>query len=460
MREDGMNTAELLTQASQRAIDYLGDIQERSVQPEEAAVNELSKLGGPLSDSRTNPAEVIDLLDRVGSPATVATAGPRYFGYVVGGSLPVSLAANLLASSWDQNAAVSFLSPTGVACERIAIGWLVDLLGLPWGTWGGLVTGATAANFTGLAAARYDTLKRQGWDLTERGIFGAPEIKVVVGDEVHVSVLIALRTLGFGREKLIRVPTDDQGRMRADQLPELDTRAIVCVQAGNVNSGAYDPVREVCARARDAGGWVHVDGAFGLWAAVAPKRRYLTDGIAEADSWALDAHKWLNVPYDCGISLCRHPERLAAVMSLDPAGYIDVEPGDREPEAFSMEMSRRARGVEVWAALRSLGRDGVANLIERTCQHAELFAERLASAGYEILNEVVINQVLVSFGEDDVTEAIINGIQREGTCWMSGTTWHGRKAMRISISSWATTTQDVERSIMAILRVAGQVRRS
>ncbi len=444
----------LLSQASERAIDYLREIQERSVQPSETAVGELSKLGGPLPGSRTNPAEVIDLLDRVGSPATMASAGPRYFGYVVGGSLPVTLAAHWLAGAWDQNAAAQVLTPTGVACEQIAIGWLIELLGLPEGTWGGLVTGATAANFTCLASARYGTLKRQGWDLTKEGIFGAPAIKVVIGEEVHVSVLMALRTLGFGQEKLIRVPTDDQGRMRADALPELDSRTIVCVQAGNVNSGAFDPVGEVCARAREAGAWVHVDGAFGLWAAAAPERHYLTEGIPDADSWATDAHKWLNVPYDCGIALCRKPEIQAATMALDPAGYLDAESGDWEPEFFSMDMSRRARGVEVWAALRALGRDGVAELIERTCRHAELFAERLASAGYVILNDVVINQVLVSFGEDEVTQAVIDGVQQEGTCWMSGTTWHGRKAMRISVSSWATTEADVERSVDAIVRVA------
>jgi glutamate/tyrosine decarboxylase-like PLP-dependent enzyme len=456
MGDSGPRTAELLTGASEKAIAYLQDIQERSVRPSDEAVSELSKLGGPLPDSPTDPAEVIALLDGVGSPGTVASAGPRYFGYVVGGALPVTVAANWLATAWDQNAAAEVLTPTAVACEQIAIGWLVDALGLPDGTWGGLVTGATAANFTCLATARHDLLRRQGWDLTEKGIFGAPEIRVVVGEEVHVSVMIGLRTLGFGRDKLIRVPTDEQGRMRADALPELDSRTIVCVQAGNVNSGAFDPADEVCARAREAGAWVHVDGAFGLWARAAPDRRHLTEGVPAADSWATDAHKWLNVPYDCGIALCRNPESLAQTMALDPAGYLDAESGDWEPEYFSMDMSRRARGVEVWAALRSLGREGLANLIEGCCRNAALFAERLSSAGYEVLNDVVLNQVLVSFGDDRLTERMIDEVQMEGTCWMSGTTWHGRKAMRISVSSWATTREDVERSVQAILRVAAQ----
>lgn len=457
MGDSGSGWAGLLSRVSEKAIAYLRDIQERSVQPAEAAVNELSKLGGPLAGPPTDPGEVIDLLDQVGSPATVASAGPRYFGYVVGGALPVTVAANWLAAAWDQNAAAEVLTPTAVTCEQIAIGWLVDVLGLPEGSWGGLVTGATAANFTCLATARHELLRRQGWDLTEKGIFGAPEIRVLVGEEVHVSVLIGLRTLGFGKEKLIRVPTDDQGRMRSDALPELDSRTIVCIQAGNVNSGAFDPADEICARAGEAGAWVHVDGAFGLWARAVPNRRHLTAGIPAADSWATDAHKWLNVPYDCGIALCKNPEKLAQTMALDPAGYLDAESGEWEPEYFSMDMSRRARGVEVWAALRAMGREGLAELIERCCQHATLFAERLERAGFEILNDVVLNQVLVSFGDDKRTEQIVDGVQREGTCWMSGTTWHGRKAMRISVSSWATTTEDVERSVAAILRVAEQV---
>lgn len=336
--------------------------------------------------------------------------------------MPVALAANWLAGVWDQNAPISLLSPIGTACEKAAIGWIVELLDLPGTTWGGLVTGATEANFTALAAARHATLHKLGWDLTNHGMFGAPEIKVIVSEEVHVSVMLALRALGFGREHWIRVPTDGQGRMRADALPPLDSSTILCIQAGNVNSGAFDPAHEICQRASEANAWVHVDGAFGLWAAAAPGRKHLTHGVSEADSWALDAHKWLNVPYDCGLALCREPRYLAEAMALDPAGYLDVDFIAREPHGYSLRMSRRARGIEVWAALRALGRSGLADLIERTCAHAELFADRLSAAGCEVLNDVVINQVLVSFGEDDETQRIIDGVQQEGTCWMSGTT--------------------------------------
>lgn len=447
-------TDPLLKDACERALSYLNEIENRSVAPLPEAVARLSSLGGPVPEEPSEAADTIRMLDEIGSPATMATAGPRFFGFVVGGALPVTVGANWLAAAWDQNAVVSMLSPVGVACERIAIGWLVELFGLPKGTWGGLVTGATEANFTGLASGRQAILHRQGWDPTEKGIFGAPKIRVIVGEEAHVSLLLALRVLGFGRQDLIRVPTDDQGRMRADMLPDLDAKTIVCLQAGNVNSGSYDPIGEICQRAQGTGAWVHVDGAFGLWAATSPNHKHLTTGIALADSWATDAHKWLNVPYDCGIVLCREPQYLAMAMSLDPAAYIEEAEGSGEPDNFSLQMSRRARGVEVWAALRTLGRSGLAELVERTCQHARLFAQRLSKAGFEILNDVVLNQVLVSAGDDDETRRILSRIQEEGTTWFGGTHWHGRQAWRISVSSWATTTSDVEKTIDAILRAA------
>jgi glutamate/tyrosine decarboxylase-like PLP-dependent enzyme len=448
--------SELLELASSYAIRYLNEINDRSVAPPKEAIDRLSALGGPMPGEPSDPAEVIKVLDEIGSPATMATAGPRFFGFVVGGAMPVTVAANWLAGAWDQNAPFNLLSPVGAACERIAVGWLVDLLGLPQGSWGGIVTGATAANFTGLAAARHAVLEGQGWDIGAKGIFGAPEPQVVVSEEVHASVLLALRALGFGRDCLVRVPTDAQGRMRVDALPKLHSTAIVCIQAGNVNSGAFDPAKEICIRAREAGAWAHVDGAFGLWAATAPDRKYLTDGMAEADSWAMDAHKWLNVPYDCGIVLCREPKYLAAAMSLDPVAYLDQSTSEREPHYYTLEMSRRARGIEVWAALRTLGRAGLAALIERTCRYARVFSRRLADAGFEILNDVVLNQVIVAFGDDDTTQRVLARVQGEGTCWASGTTWHGRKAMRISVSSWATTSPDVDRSIESILRAASQ----
>ena len=312
------------------------------------------------------------------------------------------------------------------------------------------------ANFAGLAAARHALLQRQGWDVERDGMFGAPPLTVVVGNEVHVSVLKALSLLGLGRERVVRVPTDAQGRLRADQLPPLSSTTIVCLQAGNVNTGALDPAHAVCAQAREAGSWVHVDGAFGLWAAAAPGRRHLAAGLELADSWATDCHKWLNVPYDCGVVLVRDPRDLEAAMSASAATYL-AQGAERHPFRYTPEMSRRARGVEVWAALRSLGRAGLAELIERTCRHATRFAEGLRAAGYTVLNDVVLNQVLVSFGDAETTNRVIAAIQEDGTCWCGGTVWQGRAAMRISVSSWATTAEDVDASLAAMLRSARRI---
>ncbi|MEW6702937.1 MAG: aminotransferase class V-fold PLP-dependent enzyme [Bacteroidota bacterium] len=334
--------------------------------------------------------------------------------------------------------------------------WLLDILELPSGCGVGFVTCATQANFSELAAARHAILTRHGWDVEARGLFGAPPITVVVGDEVHVSVLRALMTLGLGRDRVIRVPVDGQGRMRADSLPPLDENTIVCIQAGNVNTGAFDPADEIIAQAKAAGAWVHVDGAFGLWAAAAPGRKHLVKGFENADSWATDAHKWLNVPYDSGIVIVRKPLHLRSAFSITAPYLIRGE--QREPEDYTPEFSRRARGVEVWAALRSLGRIGVAEMIERTCRHATHFAEGLKATGYNILNDVVINQVLVSFGDETTTRRIIAAIQEEGTCWAGASIWQGKTAMRISVSSWATTEQDVERSLEVMIRTADKIR--
>jgi len=340
------------------------------------------------------------------------------------------------------------------AQEEIALRWLVEILGLPAGTGAGFVTGATMANFSALAAARHALLERAGWDVESDGLFGAPPINVIVGDEVHVSLLKALAMLGLGRNRIVRVPADGQGRMRADALPKIAEPAIVCVQAGNVNSGAFDPAREICSAAHAAGAWVHVDGAFGLWAAAVPSRAYLLAGVEQADSWATDAHKWLNVPYDSGIAFVREPQHLQAAMSVNAAYLVRGE--KREPNQFTPEMSRRARGVEIWAALRTLGRAGMSELIEQNCRGAARFAEGLKAAGYKILNEVALNQVLVSFNSDETTRRVITAVQEDGTCWCGGTVWRGRAAMRISVSSWATTDGDVERSLAAIIRVAAR----
>jgi len=439
--------------AARRAVAYLQSVHTRRVAPDAAAVRQLDQLLGKLPDEPAEPWKLMEILDRIGSPATMATAGGRYFGFVIGGALPAAVAAAWLASAWDQNASLRVMSPVTAALEDAALGWVCSLLRLPTECGGALVTGATMANFTGLAAARHDLLERAGWDVENDGLSGAPPLTVVVGDEAHVALIKALGMLGLGRKHVVRVPVDGQGRMRPGELPALNRHTLVCIQAGNVNTGAFDPAREICRRARNAGAWVHVDGAFGLWAAASPRYRHLTDGFELADSWATDAHKWPNVGYDCGIALVRQPSALRAAMAV---GAAYLTPGDlREPSHYTPEMSRRARGVELWAALRSLGRSGIAGLIERTCGYAQRFAEGLREAGYEILNDVAINQVLVSFGSSEVTRSVIERLQREGTCWCGGTEWQGRVAMRISVSSWATTAEDVEASLAAIRRIAG-----
>ena len=448
---------ELLNNTAARAARYLETVGSRRVAPEPKDVARLGALGGPLPQSPCDAAELMALLDDVGSPATVATTGGRYFGFVIGGTLPAALAANWMAGVWDQNAAMQVMSPVVARVEEIVLGWIIDLLGLPAGSGGGFVTGTTMANFSGLAAARTAILKRQGWNIEEDGMFGAPEIKVVVGDEVHVSLLKALTLLGLGRNRVIRVPTDGQGRMRADAVPKLDQQTVVCIQAGNVNTGAFDPAREICAKARAAGAWVHVDGAFGLWGAVSPLYAPLLEGVNAADSWAIDCHKWLNVPYDSGIIVVREPEHLRTAMSWGSAAYLTQGTG-REPCQYTPEASRRARGIELWAALRSLGRDGLRDLIERNCQQARLFAQLLRAGGATVLNDVVLNQVLVSFGSADETRRVIADLQKDGTCWCGGTQWHGHTAMRISVSSWATTDDDVEKSAAAMLRIVRAVK--
>src|SRR6266550_4507927 len=439
----------VLHRAAALAAEYLAGLPTRSVAPTPAALARLHSLDRPFPDGPADPTAVLEELHAVGSPATMATAGGRFFGFVVGGSLPAALAASWLAAAWDQDAV---LAPGAAAFEEVALRWLLDALGLPPDCAGGFVTGATMANFTALAAARHAVLRRAGWDVEADGLFGAPPIGVVVGEEVHISVLKALGLLGLGRTRVTRVPTDPLGRIRADRLPPLDDRTIVCLQAGNVNTGACDPVRDICPAAHARGAWVHVDGAFGLWAAAAPARAHLVAGIAAADSWALDAHKWLNVPYDSGVALCRDGAALRAAMATQ-AAYLTQGVG-REPDEYTPELSRRARGVEIWAALATLGRAGLADLVERCCRHATRFAAGLSAAGYEILNDVTLNQVLVRFGDDAATRRVIAALQADGTCWCGGTVWQGRTAMRISVSSWATTEQDVEQSLAAMIRIA------
>ncbi|HEV2881588.1 MAG TPA: aminotransferase class V-fold PLP-dependent enzyme [Pyrinomonadaceae bacterium] len=447
---------DLLREVAERAVRYHAKLNARGVAPSSEAIDELMRFREQFPQKPSDPQIVLALLDEIGSPATMASAGGRFFGFVTGGSLPAALAANWLAGAWDQNAFSFASSPVAVVLEEVALGWLLDALSLPPECGGAFVTGATMANFTALAAARNAVLGRFGWDVEAEGLFGAPEVKVYVGAEAHPTLLKALGMLGLGRKRLTTIPVDAQGRMRADALPVLSKSEpnIICIQAGNVNTGAFDPASEVCAVAREAGAWVHVDGAFGLWAAASPSRAHLAAGFAEADSWATDAHKWLNVPYDSGLAFVRRAESLRAAMSISAAYLPEGEV--REPMQYTPEASRRARGVEVWAALRSLGREGLADLIERNCEYAARFAAGFEAAGYEVLNEVALNQVLVSFGEGEATRRVVAGVQADGNCWCGGTVWQGRVAMRVSVSSWATTERDVEQSLEAILRVASR----
>jgi len=444
------NIRELLRDAANRAASYIERLDMRAVRPDRDAVERLREaLDGALPAEPSRAADILAFLDEHGSPATVASAGGRYFGFVTGGALPAAVAAQYLAAAWDQNC-FSFVSSPAVAClESAVLGWLKQVLCLPAAAEGALVTGATMANFTCLAAARNWTLQRHGWDVDRQGLFGAPAPTVVLGEEAHATIYKVLSMLGLGRERVLRVPVDAQGRMRADRFPAITGPAIVCLQAGNVNSGEFDPAEEIIGRAHQCDAWVHVDGAFGLWALASPAQASLARAFIAADSWALDAHKWLNVPYDSGIALVREREALAGAMSMSGAYLLPSE--RRDAMNYTPDSSRRARAIEIWAALRSLGRSGLAELVNRNCCQAQRIAERLQAGGVEVLNEVVLNQVVVAFGDDERTRRVTDRIQDAGTCWCGGTTWRGRAAMRISVSSWATTPEDVERSITAIL---------
>jgi len=451
-----VNDAALFADACTRATRYLEDIKTRRVFPLEKDIAALARLRGPMPLHPEAPRSILALLDEVGSPATTASNGPRYFGFVNGAAFPVCIAAQSLAAAWDQNAALRIMSPAAAVFEDVALAWLIELFGLPPDCGAALVTGAMSANLTGLAAARHALLSRAGWDVENDGLFRAPELNVVVGEEAHVTVHKSLALLGLGKSRVTVVSADAQGRMRADKLPPLDERTIVCLQAGNVNTGTCDPIREVCTMAGRAGAWVHIDGAFGLWARVDPERAALVDGLELADSCATDAHKWLNVTYDSGIAFVRNAASLRASMAA-PAAYL-LSGNEREAMYHSPDSSRRARGVEVWAALRFLGRTGVRDLIRGGCERAQEFATALRGAGFSVLNEVVLNQVLVSFGDAATTQEVIRRIQCEGTCWCGGTVWQGQTAMRISVSSWMTTSEDVERSVQAMVAAARAVR--
>ncbi len=449
----------ILDRARAHAAAWLRELPVRHVGARAGRDDLLAALQVPLPADAEDPGAVIDLLAAQGARGAVASGSPRYFGFVIGGSHPVALAADWLTAAWDQNAGIFATSPLSSVAEEVAGRWLLELFDLPREAQAGFVTGCQMASFTCLAAARHAVLRRAGWDVEAEGLHGAPRVHVVASAESHVTIDVALRYLGLGTRAVHRVETDDQGRMRADRLEALlatlQGPIIVCAQAGNVNTGGFDPLRRIAALAAARGAWLHVDGAFGLWARASAAHRALADGIELADSWSTDAHKWLNVPYDCGVAIVRHAQDHRAAMTSAAAYLIQTGGVERDAVDWVPEFSRRARGVPVYAALRALGRAGVERLVDGNCACARRFAELLAAEpGVRVLNEVVLNQVLVRFGDDDgATRAVIAGVQADGTCWLSGTTWHGKAAMRISVSNWATTMDDVARSAAAILRV-------
>lgn len=451
-----MNSHEpVLRRAVDLALEYLESAADRPVASAVSVAELEAALGGPLPQEPSDPTAVVEELARLADPGLVVTNAGRYFGFVEGGVTPAALAADWLASTWDQNPAYAVLSPAAAAVETVCGDWLCDVLGLPRDSSVGFTTGAQTANFTALAAARRHVLMREGWDADADGLFGAPPVTVVVGQQRHATVDRALRLLGMGARRVVEAPSDDQGRMRVDQLEAAlgSGPAIVCAQAGNVNSGAFDPLREICEVAAAHAAWVHVDGAFGLWAQASPARRHLADGVELADSWAVDAHKWLNVPYDSGVVVCAHPESHRAAMALS-ASYL-ARSGDRDGSDWTPESSRRARAFAVWAALRSLGRSGVENLVERCCRHAQHFADLLsAHEDVTVLNDVVLNQVLLRVGDDARTRAVAAAVQAEGATWLGTTTWRGQTALRFSVSDQATAEADVEAAAAAVLRAA------
>jgi glutamate/tyrosine decarboxylase-like PLP-dependent enzyme len=453
----------LLHQVARRVADYRSGLPERRVTPSADTASVVEALGGPLPDGPTPPADVVELLATAADPGLMATAGPRFFGFVIGGSLPAATAADMLAVGWDQVAFNPVLSPAAAAAEEVAGGWLKDLLGIPSTASVGFVTGGQEANNVGLAAGRHHVLAEAGWDVERDGLAGAPAVPVVASEERHATVDRALRLLGFGTRCVEPVATDANGAIDPADLDRVLRReppgpTIVVLQAGNVNTGACDDLVTCCRIARDHGAWVHVDGAFGLWAAASPATRHLVAGIELADSWGCDGHKWLNLPYDSGFAFCAHPDVHAAAVSYT-AAYLVGSGAQTAPSLadLTLSSSRRARGFAAWAGLRELGRTGVAELVERPCRLARRFADGLTAGGAEVANDVVLNQVLVGFGDDERTDAVVAAVQRDGTCWLGGTTWRGRRLMRVSVSNWSTTEADVDRSVEAILRAAASL---
>lgn len=444
------NDSRLFEKSKQYAVEYMQTIVDRKIIPEQQDLAHLEKFDQPLSETATSPHDILEMLNSYGSPATVAQTGGRYFGFVNGNILPSALATKWLADTWDQNPALFVMSPIAAQLEMVCEKWLVELLGLPEQTVAGFVSGTSTATLCGLAAGRDALLAGQGWDVHGQGLMGAPQLKVVVGEQAHATVYKALSLLGLGRDRVISVPADGQGRMIAEALPKLDSTTLLILQAGNVNSGCFDDFSTICDIARKAGAWTHVDGAFGLWAACSPSLHPLTKGVDLADSWSIDAHKTLNAPYDCGVILCRDGEAL--MNSMQASGSYIMYGDRRDNMLYTPEMSRRARGIDLWATMKSLGKGGIDALVLGLHQRAVQFAESLAKENFHILNDVVFNQVLVACESDECTLETLANIQQHGVCWMGGAKWQGRDVIRISVCSWATTLEDVQKSVQSFVQ--------
>jgi glutamate/tyrosine decarboxylase-like PLP-dependent enzyme len=448
--------SKLYQQAFDYATEFLAQANHAPIQVSEVARQNLSNLDIDLADQGESSEHVINELNHWVSAATMKMGSPRFFGFVIGGAYPVSVASNWLGTAWDQNTGLEKITPAVAMLEKVSARWMLELLGLPTESATAFVTGATVANFTALAAARNQVFTAAGWDVEAEGLIGAPELHIIISEESHPTVYKSLAMLGLGRNRVIKVATDDQGRMDMSKFPEVKDNTIIITQAGNINSGGFDPIEQICELAADKNAWVHVDGAFGLWAMTAKNYKYLGKGLEKADSWATDAHKWLNVPYDSGLAFVKNHHALKAAMAIT-ASYLPSENADRNPSDYTPELSRRARGIDVYAVLRHLGKSGVEELVERCCTCAERFADKLSAAGYEVMNAVVLNQVVVCFGSEQANLSIIDKVQKEGTCWVGQTVWHDRLAMRISVSNWQTNFAEIDKSAAVILKIAQQV---
>lgn len=440
----------LFEKARDFAVEYIENVDRKRVYPDQSTLDKLKSFDESLSNNGCSGEEILTILHKIGSPATVSQTGGRYFGFVNGSVYNEVLAAKWLADIWDQNPALHVISPIVSKLEEVCEQWLIDLFGLPKGTVAGLVSGTSTATMCGLAAGRNELLKKLDWDVNQKGLMGAPKIRIVLGEQAHATVYKALSLLGFGRDNIEEVPVDDQGRMEIAGVPELDERTLLILQAGNVNTGSFDPIDELCDLGNTAGAWIHIDGAFGLWAATSSKKKYLTKGIEKADSWSVDGHKTLNTPYDCGIVLCKNSQALVGAMQAS-GSYIKYGK-NRDSMMYTPEMSRRSRAVDLWATLKFLGKQGIEDLIDRLCKNASVFAEQLKNEGFRILNQVDFNQVLVACDTPIETTATLERIQQSGECWCGGALWNEQPVIRISVCSWKTNLFDIEKSVAAFVK--------